>query len=467
MAARFSDQEVLEATGGRQLRAGARTSYEGVCTDSRRLSPGCLFVALAGERFNAHQFLGQAAAQGGSGAVVVRGEALPETPADFSLFEVRETLSALGALALFHRRRFALPLGAITGSNGKTTAKEMTHAILSTRGPALKSEGNLNNEVGLPLTLLRLEPAHVAAVVEMGMNHAGEIARLTAIAQPRAGLVTVVQPAHLKGLGNLEGVAAAKGELFKNLPPDGIAIVNLDDPHAISQSRQSGARTLTFGRAENAQVRIGGVTALGRQGLAMVIRYQEVDYPIRLAFVGEHNAQNAAGAFALSCALGYSPQECVRGLEAARPEMHRLSIVDAPGGISILDDSYNANPSSMAAALRALSTLSKEGRAIAVLGDMLELGADEARAHRALGELAARSAQLLAFLGPRSVEAHRAAAALDSVSAHFEDLEALLSWLRPRLREGDVVLVKASRGMQLERVVDALGGKAGGGAIHA
>ncbi len=467
MAAGFSDQEVLEATAARPLRTGARSWYAQVCTDTRELSPGCLFLALEGERFDAHQFLPQAASNGAIGAVINRGKSLPQTPRGFALFEVDDTLAALGALARFHRLRFRIPLAAVTGSNGKTTTKEMAHAILSTRGPALKSEGNFNNEVGLPLTLLRLEPAHVAAVVEMGMNRPGEIARLTAIARPDAGLVTVVQPAHLEGLGTLESIAAAKGELFHGLPPDGTAVVNLDDPHAIAQAEQSGARALTFGRAENAQVRIMRVTQLGREGLSVLLRYQGLEYPVRLAFVGEHNSQNAAGAFALACALGYAPKECVRGLESAKARAHRLAMVDAAGGIFILDDSYNANPSSMAAALRTLASLAKGGRAVAVLGDMLELGPDEARQHRALGELAAQNAQLLAFFGPRSAEAHRAAAALERVSSHFDQLEALLAWLRPKLRKGDVVLVKASRGMQLERVVEALGGSASAGAIHA
>src|SRR5262249_13645009 len=194
MAARFSDQEVLEATAARQLRAGASSGYERISTDTRTLSPVSLFVALQGERFDAHQFLAEAAAKGAAGAVVQRGKPLPQTPPSLALFEVKDTLAALGALARFHRLRFQIPLAAVTGSNGKTTTKEMTHAILSRRGRALKSEGNLNNEVGLPLTLLELDGSHVAAVVEMGMNRPGEIGRLTEIARPDAGLITTVQP---------------------------------------------------------------------------------------------------------------------------------------------------------------------------------------------------------------------------------------------------------------------------------
>ncbi len=458
MAQQFSEQEVLEATAGRTAEPDASRTYEGVTTDTRKSCTGCLFVALKGERFDAHQFLAQAAAQGAAGALVQRGKRLPELPADFATYEVEDTLAGLGALARFHRLRFTLPLAAITGSNGKTTAKEMTHAILATRGPALKSEGNLNNEVGLPLTLLRLERNHLAAVVEMGMNHPGEIGRLTALARPDAGLITAIHPAHLLGLGSVEGIAAAKGELFRNLRPSATAVVNLDDPRVVEQARSLSSKKISFGGAKDADVRLVRVETRGTAGLLAALEYQGREYAVRLAFVGEHNAQNAAASFALAIALGYLPEECVRGLEAARPQEHRLSLVAAPAGITILDDSYNANPSSMAAALKTLRSLAGRGRAVAVLGDMLELGSSEAREHRSIGELASRSAQVVAFFGPRFGEGHRTAAGLGSNAAHFEELEGLLDWLRPRLQKGDFVLVKGSRGMRLERVVQQLGG---------
>jgi UDP-N-acetylmuramoyl-tripeptide--D-alanyl-D-alanine ligase len=458
MARQFSEQEVLDATAGQTAEPDPSRAYEGVATDTRKSCRGCLFVALKGERFDAHQFLAQAAAQGAAGALVQRGQKRPELPAGFAIYEVEDTLAGLGALARFHRLRFGLPLAAITGSNGKTTAKEMTHAILATRGPALKSEGNLNNEVGLPLTLLRLERNHVAVVVEMGMNHPGEIGRLTEIARPDAGLITAIQSAHLLGLGSVEGIAAAKGELFRNLPGSATAVVNLDDLLVVEQARLLSSKRITFGRAKGADVRLLRVETRGTAGLSAALEFQGREYTVRLAFVGEHNAQNAAAAFALASALGYLPEECVRGLEAARPQVHRLNLLAAPAGITILDDSYNANPSSMAAALQTLRSLAGRGRAVAVLGDMLELGPAEAREHRSIGELASRSAQVVAFFGPRFGEGHRTAAALGSNAAHFEELEGLLDWLRPRLREGDFVLVKGSRGMRLERVVQQLGG---------
>lgn len=457
MAVRFSEDQVLKATGAHKVQSGAVASYTSVSTDTRTLAQGSLFVALAGERFDAHEFLKDAVARGASGALVKEGKKLPPVPRDFGLFAVPDTLAGLGALARFHRARFKIPVGAITGSNGKTTVKEMAGAILATRGPALKTEGNLNNEVGVPLTLFRLEPSHVAAAIEMGMNRKGEIARLTAITQPDAGVITVVQPAHLEGLGSIEGVASAKGELFHNLSPHGIAVVNLDDPLIVAQAKSAGRKQLTFGRAANADVKLFSATPRGREGLSLEIDHQGRRHAVKLSFVGEHNALNAAAAFALGRALGYSAEECVMGLQAARPHARRLNVVSAPGGVTVLDDCYNANPASMRAALATLAELSKGGRAVAVLGDMLELGDGAAREHGELGERAADEVALLALFGPTSAQGHaRARAKLGDRAAHFTEVEPLLAWLKPRLREGDVVLVKASRGMKLERVVEAL-----------
>ncbi len=468
MAVRLSDEQVVQATGATRAAPGARAAYEAVCTDTRALTPGCLFVALEGERFDAHTFLPQAAAAGAAGALVRRGRTLPELPAGFALYAVDDTLQGLGALARFHRQRFRLPVGAVGGSNGKTTTKEMVGAIRAVRGPALKTEGNLNNEVGVPLTLFRLEPAHVAAVIEVGMNRPGEISRLTRVTQPDAGLITIVQPEHLEGLGSLEGVADAEGELFRELPPTATAVVNLDDPLIAERAAKSRAKRLTFGRAGQATVRLTDVRLRGRAGMTATVRYQGRDWSVELAFVGEHNALNATGAFALALALGYRPEECVQGLAQARPYARRLNVVDAPGGLTVVDDCYNANPASMNAALDTLTGLTASGgRAIAVLGDMLELGQGELEEHAALGaRVAAGKVARVAFFGPRSAEGQRAAAAtLGERAAHFTEVEPLVAWLKPQLREGDVVLVKASRGMRLERVVAALTGQplAGGG----
>src|SRR6218665_569092 len=457
MSVRFSDEQVVQAAGATR-RGGMAAGVQAPRTDTRALTPGCLFVALQGERFDAHDFLARAAQGGATGAVVKRGRALPPLPEGFALYEVEDTLQALGALGRAHRERFRIPVGAVGGSNGKTTTKEMVGAILSMRGPALKTEGNFNNEIGVPLTLLRLEPSHVAAVVELGMNQPGEMTRLTRVARPDAAVITVVQPEHLEGLGSLEGVAEAEGEMFRELPPESVAVVNLDDALIPAQAARSRAKQLTFGRHPDAQVRLAQVTPRGRQGLDMTVRYQGQDWPVRLGFVGEHNALNATGAFALAVALGYSPDECVKGLETARPYARRLNVMDGPHGITVVDDCYNANPASMGAALDTLRSLvGPGGRAVAVLGDMLELGPGELEEHARLGGLVAARAELVAFFGPRSRQGLDAAG-LGDRAAHFTEVEPLLAWLQPKLKAGDVVLVKASRGMRLERVVAGLTG---------
>lgn len=467
MSARFSDSEVLQATGASRTRAGRATAFEGVCTDTRALTPGCLFVALKGERFDAHDFLEQAIAGGAAGLVVSSSASVKVTP-DVTVYEVSDTLHALGRLARFHRERFQVPIVAVTGSNGKTTTKELVGAILSMRGPALKTQGNLNNEIGVPLTLFNLEPRHVAAVIEMGMNHAGEISRLADIARPDAGLITVVQPAHLEGLGSIEGVANAKGELFRGLSHDATAVVNLDDARVAGQAKHLLAKTLTYGRTEGAQVRLVSVQSQGREGLSLHLAYGGREYTVALRLVGDHNAMNATGAFALAIAAGYTPDECVRGLEAAQAHARRLQIVDAPHGVTVVDDCYNANPASMHAALRTVQELSaaqeQAGRPVAVLGDMLELGAEEAQEHTQLGVAASDHVALLALFGPRMKHAFtQAQKKLGARVRHFEDVGELLAWLQQELRPHDFVLVKGSRGMRLERVVEGLTGKSQGG----
>src|SRR5262249_39163419 len=323
------------------------------------------------------------------------------------------------------------------------------------------TEGNLNNEVGVPLTLLRLAPEDVAAVVELGMNHPGEMARLTALAEPSAGLLTSIQPEHVGHLGSLEGVAAAEGELLAGLGPKAVAVVNLDDAHIVGQAARARGPHLTFGTSPEAEVRLSGSAPRGRSGLTVSLTHAGRRFDVQLGFLGRHNALNAAGAFALGLALGYRPEECKQGLEAARPYARRLPVVEPPEGWTVLDDCDNATPASMRAALETARTLAGEGRVVAVLGDMLELGPGELEEHAALGEAAARGVELAAFFGPRSAQGHAAAGALES--AHFDSIESLWEWLRPRLRKGDVVLVKGSRGMRLERVVEKLTGFAASG----
>lgn len=460
MSASFSLAEIVDATGARHLGAAVER-FDGVCTDSRAIAKGSLFVALEGDRFDGHVFVAEAALAGARGAVIRRG-ARVEAPPDLALFEVEDPLAALGQIARLHRRRFSIPIGAITGSNGKTTTKEMVGAILAAGGPCLKTEGNLNNEVGLPRTLLGLLPEHRAAIVEMGMNHPGEIARLVSYAEPTCAAITCIGAAHLEGLKSVGAVAEAKGEIFRGLSPGALAVVNADDARAAAQAAQSGHRQLTFGRAQRADVRLLSAQMLERGALAVSIGFDGRAWPIELEFIGAHNAQNACCAFALGLALGASPEQCAQGLGAARGWDHRLSLVDLPFGGTLIDDCYNANPASMAAGLQALAALGalrKAAPLAAVLGDMLELGSAEAEAHRALGRQAASlGLDVIVAVGPRSVDTWRAFVAAAPGRRALavpdpSDLGEACAFLKAALGNSALLLVKGSRGMRLERLV--------------
>ncbi len=475
----FTAADVVKATGA-AAPAGAPEAFPAVSTDTRSIPAGALFVALKGERFDAHAFLNEAKAKGALAAVVRKGT---PTVSGLALFEVDDTLRALGALAAFHRRRFAIPVAAVAGSNGKTTTKEMLASILRARGPALATEGNLNNEIGVPLTVFRMAPEHRAAVLELGMSAPGELQRLTEIARPDAGVVTLVAAEHLEFLKDLDGVGEAEGELYRGLLPGSVAVVNADDARCVAQAERvaSGVSKMFFGKSPWADVRLVEVKPLGLEGQEILLEGEEWEggvsairfvrdsklqrrtVTVRLGFVGEHNAMNAAAAAATAAALSYSFEEISKGLAAARPYSHRSRIVPSPLGVTILDDCYNASPASMEAALATLASLvaGGKGRAVAVLGDMLELGAAEKEEHRSLGRRAGNAGlAAVALFGPRSSltfeEISRSSSSASLPSAHFTEIGPLLDWLRPRLAPGDVVLVKGSRGMKLERVVDAL-----------
>jgi UDP-N-acetylmuramoyl-tripeptide--D-alanyl-D-alanine ligase len=354
----------------------------------------------------------------------------------------------------------------------------MVAAILRTRGPALATEGNFNNEVGVPLTLLRLTSEHRSAVLELGMSAPGELTRLTAMADPDAAVLTLIAAEHLEFLKDLDGVAAAEGELYRGLRAGAIAVVNADDARCVAQAERvsPGVRRVLFGKNAKADVRLSSAVPLGREGQEICLEGEEGEggggagrlrsggklqlgrVTVRLAFVGEHNAMNATAAAAVALSLSYTFEEISRGLSEARPYAHRSQVVAGAGGITLLDDCYNASPASMEAALATLAGLKKggSGRAIAVLGDMLELGASEEEAHRTLGKKARESVELVAFFGPRSHFSFEECSSSPSSSAHFTEIDPLLAWLKPRLVAGDVLLVKGSRGMKLERVVDAL-----------
>ncbi|MHB1214011.1 MAG: UDP-N-acetylmuramoyl-tripeptide--D-alanyl-D-alanine ligase [Thiobacillus sp.] len=421
-----------------------------VCTDSRTLVPGDLFIALRGEKFDGGKFAAQALQQGAAGVVLDAAQA-PDMDA---AIRVDDTRLALGRLAAGWRRRFAIPLVAITGSNGKTTVKDMLAAILRVEAGSgdavLATEGNLNNDIGLPLMLLRLRESHQYAVLEMGMNHAGEIDYLTHLARPNVAVVNNAMTAHIGFLGSVENIARAKGEIFNGLTDAGIAVFNADDAHA-PMWRESNARrsVVDFGLSQPAAVR--GKYRPGTYGSALAVTLPHACLDIALQVPGEHNAMNALAAAAAAFALDVSLRSIVAGLSGFSGVKGRLQRKPALHGSTFIDDTYNANPDSVKAALAVLAQ--QPGRKVLVLGDMGELGDDAAAMHAQIG-LAARAAGVdrLLALGEATRET---VGAFGAGAMYFERIQELLAELENVLTPDTTVLVKGSRFMQMERVVNS------------
>jgi len=434
--------------------AGPDRDFRGVSTDTRSLRGGELFVALRGPNFDGNAFVPAAEARGAAGALVSR---LPDTA--LPCIQVEDTLQALGALAADWRSRFRVPVLAVTGSFGKTTVKEMMAAICAGRGETLATRGNLNNEIGLPLTLFELDTRHRAAVLELGANHAGEIARMAAICRPTVGLVTAAGPVHLEGFGSLEGVARGKGELYTGLPEEGVAIINEDDAFAPLWREMAGARRrVGFGLGPGAEFRAEHLSqSLDADGPVLEFSLVTPDgaADVRLGLPGRHNALNAVAAAATCWAGGWSLEEIVAGLGRVRGVGGRMSLRKTPGGALLIDDTYNANPVALQAAVEYATAL--PGDTWLVLGDMLELGPESAALHAAAGRLAReRGVTQLYALGPESA----AAAEAFGEGRHYDDIDALGEALAEALADasdGDVnLLVKGSRSMGLERLVERL-----------
>ncbi|HEX9079756.1 MAG TPA: UDP-N-acetylmuramoyl-tripeptide--D-alanyl-D-alanine ligase, partial [Desulfuromonadaceae bacterium] len=426
--------------------------------DSRQVRAGDLFVALAGERFDGHDFIRSAADQGVKVFLVDSARFPAEAvPAGITAVAVKDTLAALGDLAARHRRRFDLPVAGITGSNGKTTVKEMLATILTLTGPGLKTAGNLNNLIGLPRMLFQLDGGHRWAVLEMGMSEPGEIDRLAEIAAPEVGVITNAFPAHLASMGSVEAVARAKGELFLRLPTGGCAVCNGDDPLVSRLPVLSGVRRITFGLGE-AEVTATGIENLGRRGQRFTLFLHGERLPILLKAFGAHNVTNALAAAAAASAMSV-PMDAIReGLELFTPYDKRFNLEELEGAV-LIDDSYNANPASMRAALTTLRDIREGHRSIAVLGDMLELGAIAAQAHRETGKIAASCVDRLYVMGEMAqtvadgaMEGGLSAKTVIVATSHEE----ILDDLRQTVNPGDFILVKGSRGMGMEKVAEGL-----------
>lgn len=463
---------IIEALTGMPL-AGGQQVITDVVIDSRLTIPGSLFVAIPGERTDGHLFIEAAFSKGAVAALVqqdtpniytldLRAPVTYEMVAGFKIpvcLRVDDTVSALQTVAKFWRTHLNVSVVGITGSVGKTTTKEIIAAVLSTRFRTLKSKGNFNNEIGLPISILQISEAHERAVLEMGFFQIGEIDLLCSIAKPRIGVVNNVYAVHLSRAGSIENIVQGKGELIESLPSDGVAILNMDEPLVMSMASRAKCRVMTYGLDPQAHVWASQVVGLGLDGIRFQLHYGHESLHVRFPMLGRHSVHTALRAVAVGLVEGLTWQEIIEGLQGLEAKAQlRLYAVTGPGGSLLVDDSYNATTESMIAALNLLNDMDARRR-IAVLGDMLELGELEERGHRMVGKRAADVVDELVTIGTRAeIIADEARAcglsAKNIIKMHERD--AVQKYLQEHLREGDVVLVKGSHGLRLDRMVSAL-----------
>ncbi len=458
--AQFTVDELVHVVSGSLTHRGQVESVVRIVTDSRQTQSGDCFVALHGESFDGNEFAVKAAELGAVCLIVEREIVLPEALTDtVSVIVVDDGLYALGEIAREWRQRKNVKIVAITGSNGKTTTKEMTAACLAAKYPVLKTKGNLNNRIGMPMTLLGLRQEKVA-VLEMGMNEPGEIARLAEIAQPDLGVITNVHEAHLEGLGSLEKVAQAKGELFQGLGSQGIAIVNLDDSLVVEQAKKLRCRIVSFSQKSGAADLFAENVVRNEEGSKVHCVWRGREFDVEIPVPGAHNVSNALAALSVGLTLGLSVVEVTNGLGRTTIPGRRLKVHKRLGAFSVIDDCYNANPSSVEAGLRLLKELSGNRRRVAMLGDMRELGSRSAELHRWIGlRCSDFGVDALVTVGEEMNAAARSAvqAGLSSdLVRSFASSEEAADQVMNLLKPGDWVLVKGSRGMHMETVMQRL-----------
>ncbi len=460
----FTIKEIIEVTAGRLISGDPDSRINKVSTDSRRLALGNIFIAIKGDKFDGHNFLSQAEERGAAAALISEDYCGMPGPAglphNITLIAVRDTLRALGALAAYHRRKFRLTVIAVTGSNGKTTTKEMIYRVISSRFNTLKSHGSFNNHIGVPLTLLEINQDHEAVVLEIGMNHKGEIAALTEIAAPDIGVITGVGPAHLEFFDGIDGIVAAKCELFETMEKGKTAVVNADFPELYERVKRYPLELITFGRSEHCRYRATGVRVKEKDTL---FRLND-SYDFRLNIIGEHNVYNALAAIIVGERLGI-PRDWIReGLENFSPADMRMQVLEI-NGIKMIADCYNANPQSVSAAIDTLCALNCTKRRGFILGDMLELGDESEHLHAEAGrKIAEAGIDFLITVGERAfyaAESARDNGMRSDVVFSVRDNGEALKIFRRQFRAGDTVLLKGSRAMKLEELIEKIRDKDG------
>jgi UDP-N-acetylmuramoyl-tripeptide--D-alanyl-D-alanine ligase len=447
--AEFIASEICIATKGTVIGTARQEYFTGISTDTRTVKQGDLFIPLIGENFDGHDFIDKAIENGAAGVIFSRKEVL--IPEHITAIAVADTLLALQDLARFHRQRFNIPIIAITGSNGKTTTKDMVAAVLSNQFQVLKTNANYNNEIGLPLTLLQLTKQHEVAVVEMGMRGRGQISQLANIALPTIGIITNVGETHLELLGSIENIAAAKAELLDVIPENGLAILNGDNTYVREMSKQAKSRILLFG-LEQGDIKADNIE-MTAQNMKFLCYFGNNEFSVEIPTTGRHNVYNGLAAIALGLELGMTSESICSGLKNFNASPMRLHI-EKLGNYLVVNDAYNASPMSMLAAIETLVEVA-EGRKVAVLGDMLELGSIAVVAHEKLGDKLAQShVDIVITVGELAANIAKRASlcGIDKVVAcsnHEEAQEVLNKLLKP----GDTILIKGSRGMKMETII--------------
>jgi UDP-N-acetylmuramoyl-tripeptide--D-alanyl-D-alanine ligase len=455
---KFSLEDVLQATAGNLVTGASEKTFYGISTDSRLVKKGNLFIALKGEKFDGHDFVNQALQQGAAG-IIVHDAKVSKDLADknSTVIKVADTLIAFGDLAHEWRTRFPLTVIGLTGSSGKTTTKEMIAAIIGRKKNILKTEGNLNNLIGLPQTIFRLTAEHELAILEMGTNTRGEIKRLTQIALPDIGLITNIGPAHLAGFGSIDVVREEKGDLFFNMSPSGTIIVNIDDKAVALCAERWTGRKITFSMSPNADVTVKDIKMNGIKGMSFNLVVGENTQKVEMKIVGLHHVNNAMSAAAAAFAVGTDIKTIAEGLMEFRPFSGRMEMVKLRNGSFLLDDSYNANPASVREALMTLKDLKVHHNGYVFLGDMLELGTESEEMHRKIGMLIATIGINTLFLQGNFSRVTAAGAMEGGLSPEniffLSNENNGINYLKENLKKGDWILVKGSRGMKMEKIV--------------